>query len=99
MFFQFRLVSKLKFVYSFNIYIVNFKCRNLHTFIRHMENHIYIFLLLVNNNLLIFNHSVIVQSSSVIMFFVLLLSSVVSLKTFKEVDNVMSSAYITKLNN
>ena len=60
---------------------------------------IYLVLLLFNNNLLIFSHSYILQSSSFIMVSVLLLSSDVSHREFKEVDNVVSSAYITKLNN
>ena len=58
---------------------------------------IYLVLLLFNNSLLIFSHSLILQSSSFVMVYVLLLSSVVSLREFKEVDNVVSSAYKKKL--
>ena len=89
-------MSKAKFIYSFNIYIIYFKCKSLHTFIRHMENHIFRFYFILFK---IFSHSLILGSFSFIIVSVLLLSSVVSLREFKEVDNVVSSAYIRKLNN
>ena len=48
-FLQFRLVSKVNprkcysSTLSIYIYIIYFKCKSLHTFIRHMENHIFSF--------------------------------------------------------
>ena len=95
-FLQFRLVSKVNprklnsstlSIYTSSILSVRACIRLLGTW-----KTIYFVLLLFNNNLLIFSHSLILQSSSFIMVLVLLLSSVVSLKEFKEVDNVVSSA-------
>ena len=54
---------------------------------------------LFNNNLFVFSHSLILESSSFVMVCARLLLSVVLLREFKEIDNVVSSAYITKLNN
>ena len=102
-FLQFRLVSKVNprklnsstlSIYASSILSVSACIRLLGIW-----KTIYLVLLLFNNNLLIFSHSLILQSSSFIMVSVLLLSSVVSRREFKEVDNVVSSAYITKLNN
>ena len=100
-FLQFRLVSKVnprKF-YSSTLSIYTSSILSVRACLLGIWKTIYLVLLLFNNNLLIFSHSLILQSSSFIMVSVLLLSSVVSLREFKEVDNVVSSAYITILNN
>ena len=102
-FLQFRLVSKVnpRKMYSSTLSIYASSILSVSACIRLLGiwKTIYLVLLLFSNNSLIFSHSLIVQSSSFIMVSVLLLSSVVSRREFKEVDNVVSSAYITKLNN
>ena len=55
----------------------------------------YLILLLFTINLFIFSHSLILEISSFITVSVLLLLCVALLREFKEVDNVVSSAYIT----
>ena len=102
-FLQFRLVSKVnpRKLNSSTLSIYTSSILSVRSCIRLLGiwKTIYLVLFLFNNNLLILSHSLILQSSSFIMVYVLLLSSVVSRREFKEIDNVVPSAYITKFYN